>query len=507
MKLGARTLFSGRKQQITDADKSENTGKSEKVDRKLQKRQQAYQRAHDQLADSIEIRNKTQSRLTEKVVNKGTQNEALQQVGLSQANKFVTGTGVPNGLREADLPLASQLVGDTRLAKGFLDGFSARKAANRGMTPEQYAQPAAGAKLQAGGEMLKLTPETVQTATTHRDVLKRSVRFERAGQKLHDTRMTSLTATQGDLRTQKHGRIQSGSYQANSPEELAAVLNKTRPESHIQPDDIMLPVPGPQGLLPKEAPPRLSSTVNLSQRNVRRGPELTPQQKTERELAGRDRRITELDAQLSQQDPVALQKAVRERDYYQTQTGGDVLKGLASTPAESATLGLNQVYQWIPKAPNAQPLFSGETIRRAEDRVGYAVGHQVAGGNAEKALRAQTQVETLHAKGKPIAGELHALRAQKAMETDRAMIVDRSGEKYYDAFETPGQVSRAGQRYHDEALGQFPRREDHLYLNGEIVRPVPQSVSEWIRRPLGAEPGLSQAPGMVSRMPGEFPSG
>lgn len=477
------------------------------MNRKLQKRERAYQRAHDQLADSIEIRNKTQGKLTEKVVNKGTQNEALQQVGLSQADKFVTGTGLSNGLLKTDPPLVSQFVGDTRLTKGFLDGFSARKASNRGMTPEQYAQPAAGTKLQAGGEVLKLTPETVQTATTHRDVLKRSVRFESATQKLRATRMTDLTARQGDLRKQKHGRIQSGSYQANSPEELAAVLNKTRPESHIQTDDINLPLPGPQGLLPKAAPQRLATTTNLPKNSRKQGAELTPRQKTERELAGRDRRITELDAQLRQQDPVALQKAVQERDYYQTQTGGDVLKGLVSTPSESATLGLNHVYQRIPKKPNAQPLFSGETIRRAEDRVGYAVGHQVAGGNAEKALRAQTQVEALHAGGKPAASELYALRAQKAMETDRAMIVDRSGKKYYDAFETPGQASRASQRYHDEALGQFPRKEDPLYLNDEIVPPVPQSASEWIRRPLGAEPGLPQPPGGRSRMPGAFPSG
>lgn len=462
--LGSSSPPTGNNTSVDTADTPDQRRTQNKLGKILRKREQSYRQAHDQLADSIEIRNKAQSKLTEGGVNKGTQSEALEQVGLSQAKNFV---------------------GDNRLATGFIDGFSAQKAQIKGITPQQYAQPSPKAHIVAGGEVLGMTPTVIRGVNAQHQVVQKSTRFQGERLRLKDARMTNLTAQQGDLRKQKHGKIVSGSYQASSPEELAASLNRIQPASNIRDEHIGLYIPNEAGLLPRSAPKHLPPPQISSPEKKHSDPTLTPQQATEKMLAQRDTKITSLDQSLRKQDSVALERAIQNRDYYQLQTSGDLVKGLAQTPRDSAILGLNYLYQYVPKGPGATPLFSAQTIQQAENRVGYAVGQQMADSKTAKPmLRQQVEVEKLHQQGQPIATELRDLHKEKALETDRKMIVDQDGERFYDAFESPIQMRIADVRYEAMAREKLPRPTDQLYLNNAVTRFVPNQPGEIIRRPL-----------------------
>jgi hypothetical protein len=461
--LGSSSTTTGNNTPVDTTDTPAQQRGHKKLGKILRKREQSYRQAHDQLADSIEIRNQAQSKLTEGGINKGTQSEALEQVGLSQAKNFV---------------------GDNHLATGFIDGFSAQKAKIKGITREQYAQPSPKAHIVAGSEVLGMTPTVIRGVNAQHQVVQKSTKFQGEKLKLKDARLADLTAQQGDLRKQKHGKIVSGSYQASSPEELAASLNKVQPASHIRDEHINISIPNEAGLLPNSAPKHLPPTISSPEKK-HSAPALNPQQATEKSLAQRDAKITSLDQSLRKEDSVALERAIQNRDYYQLQTSGDLVKGLAQTPRDSAILGLNYLYQYVPKGPGATPLFSAQTLQQAENRVGYAVGQQMAGSQTAKPmLRQQVAVEKLHRQGQPIATELRDLHKEKALETDRRMTIDQDGDRFYDAFESPTQMRIADARYEAMAREKLPRPTDQLYLNNAVTRFVPNQPGEIIRRPL-----------------------
>lgn len=462
--LGSSSTTTGNNTSVDTTDTPAQKRGYKKLGKILRKREQSYRQAHDQLADSIELRNKAQSKLTEGGIHKGTQSEALEQVGLSQAKNFV---------------------GDNHLATGFIDGFSAQKAKIKGITPEQYAQPSPKAHIVAGGEVLGMTPTVIRGVNAQHQVVQKSTKFQGEKLKLKDARLADLTAQQGDLRKQKHGKIVSGSYQARSPEELAAKLNQVQPASHIRNEDIGLYIPNEAGLLPKSAPKHLPPPQTANPEKKPSASPLSPKEASEQALAQRDAKITTLDQSLRKQDSVALEKAIQNRDYYQLQTSGDLVKGLAQTPRDSAILGLNYLYQYVPKGPGATPLFSAQTLQHAENRVGYAVGQQMAGSETAKPmLRQQVAVEKLHQQGQPIATELRDLHKEKALETDRRMTIDQDGDRFYDAFESPTQMRIADARYEAMARENLPRPTDQLYLNNAVTQFVPNQPGEIIRRPL-----------------------
>lgn len=464
MRLGLRSLISGNKAPLNSGPKPRSPHSQKKVGKWLDKREQSYQNAHNQLADSIEIRNKAQSKLTVDGINQGTQSEALEQVSMSQAKNFI---------------------GDNHLASGFVDGFSVGKAEIKGITPAQYAQPGPKTNMVAGSQVLGMAPDVMRGGHAQYQVTQRAVKFQGAQRKLYDARLAESTAQQGGLRKQKKGKIISGSYQASSPEALAAMLQKAQPASNIGSKDIGFYIPNEAGLLPKGSPAHLpaSTTRTISQPAPKKT--VDPKMETEKLLAQRDQKIGQLDQSLRKQDSEALEKAIQNRDYYQLQTSSDLVKGLAQTPRDSAILGINYLYRHVPKGPGATPLFSAQTIQQAENKVGYAVGKQMAGSETAKPmLRQQVEVEKLHRQGKPIATELRDLHKQKAMEADRRMIVDRDGDKFYNAFESPFDIKQADRRYDAMAREKLPRSTDQLYLNDDLTRFVPNRPGEMIRRPL-----------------------
>lgn len=465
MKLGWGAVPSGNN---TPPD-GENKTRPSRLERKLgklrRKREASYEVAHDQLADAITVRNKTQGSLIEKGIHKGTQSEALEQVGLSQAKNFTENHSLSNG---------------------FVDGYSAGKATSQGLTPEQYAKPGPKANLTAGAQVLGMTPDVIHGVHAQQRVTQKATHFEGKRQHLHDTRLTELTAQEGLLRKQKKGKIVSGSYQASSPEELAASLKHTQPASNIREQDIQPYLPSEAGLLPPNGPAHLKPKPATKPADSKpTQPALSPRQAVEESLLQRDNTISQLDRSLRQKDSPGLERAIQNRDYHQMQTGGDLARGLAATPRESAILGLNYLYQYVPKGPGATPLFSAKTIQQAESSVGYSVGQQMAGSQSAKPmLRHQVEVEKLHAEGKPIATELRDLHKQKAMETDRNLLIDQEGDSFYDAFETPLQAGMAETRYNAMAREQLPRPTDQLYLDDAVTRLVPNQPRELIRRPL-----------------------
>lgn len=456
-----------------------STSKStKKLDTKLARHEKKYTKAHNRLAESIGARNEAQTQLTTKALDLGT-NDATQRVGLSVADKALAKKGVRQQIDKSLEPFGLS----SELGKGLKDGFAGTKAQAQGLSPEKYLKPTAGNYMETGAGALRMTGDVGKTVINQNSVTKNAIQFGRAQGKLKDTRIAYLAKEQGTLNKYKHGQLKSGSLQASSPEELMAMLNKTSPASNISKKDITLQKPGIKTLLPGKTPEKLPN-ASVTAREATEN--LTPQQKVHKELAERDQRISRLNDDLGKQDPVALQQAVRERDYYQAQTVGDVAKGVLSAPLDTAIVASNTAHKFIPKGAGAKPLYSPETVRNAEYGLGQSVGSKLGGGNAEKMLQSQVKVETRHAAGKGTVTELRDLHKQKALETDRNLLVDRDGDKFYDAFQSPKEIKAADKRYETTARQNLPRPEDNLYLENDVVPLVPPTISEGIRRPMSA---------------------
>jgi hypothetical protein len=488
MKIRFGNLFSSKRE--TNHTQNEQNPHETKAQKKLRKKteklEKKYAKLHNQLADKIELRNKAERTLGTQIADVVTTDGAVQRVGLSVAqNNGHVGQLIDNNL-------AQTCIGPT-MGRGIMSGFANKKAETQNLTSDEYANPTAGNYVETGITGLGMTGGVAKTAYRQNQVTKTSIRFGKAKRELKDVRLTNLAQENGHLRAHKHGKIQSGSFQANSPEELEMALKRTEPTSHVSGTDIPLQTPGLKNLLPGEAPEKLPIPVFSQQGRRSHGRELTPRERVERELADREQRILKLEEELRRQDPTELQRAVQERDYQQSLTGIDALKGVVKAPVESITLVTNYALNKLPDW-SWKPTIGNGTRTQAEYRVGQSIGHEFGNGNAEKMLPAQVRVENLHIQGKPIARELRDLQKQKAMEADLNMSVDSDGDKFYDAYESFDEMEAADYRYEQSAQGRLPRQADKLYLDDNVAEflPLPSRVTdfshigEFIRRPLNA---------------------
>ncbi len=445
-----------------------SASKKSKLTSKLNKHEKKYAKSHNDLVDSVAKRNDRQTHFTQKAAQQ-IDNPALLRVGLEQGGQNV----------------------NHPLFKGAIDGFAHTKAMRAGLTPEKFIQPGKRDYLKAGKQVITTTPAGAQMMRSKGDLLHKQQKLDTAATKLHQTRFTNATAKHGELRNyNKHGQMTSGSLQADSPEALEALLKGIQPTSHVSKQDAKwIQTPGAQRLTPNNTPEKLAKPVAGKDKG------LTPQQKTQQELADREQRIQTLDADLRNQDPDALTKAIQERDFYQTRTAGDLLTGLKNKPLDSAIVASDYGSQYlgakfpnfkVPRSENAIPFYTDERLAQAQKNTGFSVGQQLGNGNVEKMVQSQVKVETLHHQGSNTARELTELRRQRALDVDRNMIIDTDGHKFYDPFESTKQIKKAEQQYDAVAKSQLPRPGDHLYLDDQVANFLPSSLTEGLRRPLNA---------------------
>ncbi len=477
---------------------------ADKLAKLARKREQQYAQIHDEVVDTIELRNQKQGEVVQQAVNLASQ-PAVQQVALSVAGQPVSSETAKRMQR--NMTLAAQQVAQNpqhinpamltalqnvnispALAQGVLTGFTDGKAAVAQLSPAQYVKPAVCAYVQTGQNVLAVSPDVAKLAYRQHQLGQQAVRFGKEKDKLQDVRLAQLAAQNGTLNQQKKGRIQSGSLQANSPEELVALLSGTAPVSHITKADIQLSIPGVPGLLPGSAPqklqlPQVQTEKNQSLFTGKKADEssLTPNELTIQKLKQRDQRIEQLDQQLRQQDPVALQAALQQRDAAQVQVVKQVGQALISQPREAVTMAAGYLWPKMPKSADAQAPFTEAQIQQAEGKVGYALGRQMANGQVETALQTQVRLENLHAAGRPVAQELKNLHQDRVMEIDRRMEI-HDGEQFYDAFSAPEELAGAERFYEQAAVRALPRPEDALYLNSQIPRFLPNTFHEGFRR-------------------------
>lgn len=455
----------------------------------LEKNEKNYIQKHNDCVDKLELRNKNEGGLLTKAINVGTQNGSVQRVGLhiAQSDEIVPPDLVTKGI---DHYLESNGIDPkfrgSELCKGGIEGITETKAKNLGMSPEQYTKPTGRNYIDTGVQALKMTPDVAKTVHTQTGVVKSFLHFGKAKNDLKETRMADLINKHGShLVYDKHGKIKSGSLQASSSEELARMLGATEPPSNIKPSDMEIPLPDTTHILPPKAPEKLPVTPSPKEVQKRENAvkNLSPKEITEKELAEREKRIAKLDADLRKEDPVALKKAIQERDLAQVDTGLDVAKGVINQPRESAMLGVN--YLWNKAGlnkPGKEPLFTDARIHQAEHTVGHAIGEQLGKGNAEKMVQKQVEVETRHAQGKPLAKELFGHYQEKAMEKDLNMSIDdETGDKFYDTWDSTRKMNAATKRYEQEAREKLPRPEDTVYLQDEVTHLVPGPM-EGLRR-------------------------
>ncbi|WP_303673681.1 hypothetical protein [Vampirovibrio chlorellavorus] len=434
-------------------------------------------KAHNQLVQAIEKRDETQTALTEKLVDVASKS-SIQRVGISVAERELQGPVVSRALAEELGPLGLS----SELGRGLIDGFAAQKGLKKGLNPSQYTTPNPVDYTRTGTEVLSATPQVAALGHRQAKVARKAERYEQKTGQLKDVKLADLAHKHGELRNYQKGQLKSGSLQAESAEDLAALLKNTLPPQQINAKATRLQAPEPARLLPQAAPARLPKP----NREPLFGNELSPREKAHQQLEARDQRIHQLDAELRQQDPAALNDAIRERDYYQTGTAGDVLRGALNQPREAAVVLGHMAHHRIPKGAGAKPLFHAAQVHKAEYQLSHSVGQELGKGNAEKMLKAQVQVETLHTQGKKPAQELRDLHKQKALEADRQLVIDPDGDTFYDAFESPAAIRQADKRYEAQARQQLPRPEDALYLDDAVSQFIPQSLGEGLRRPLRA---------------------
>ena len=481
-----------------DPEKAKAAKKAKALAKVAKRREQKYVQAHDEVVDTIALRNQVQDKVMENAVTVASQ-PAVQQVALSLAGKQLNPNAVQQFQRTVTVAAQSPHINPAvitalqnanvspALAQGVLSGLTEGKAAAANLTPAQYASPAVSAYVSTGQSLLSASPDVAKLAYHQHQLGQQAVRFGREAEKLHDTRLAQLAQKNGTLNQQKKGQVKSGSLQANSPEELAALLSGTVPVSHITKADIQLPIPGVPGLLPGPAPQKLQENINRPAFTGKKSAEaiakpLTPQEKAIQQLAQRDQRIQALDQQLRQQDPRALQAAIQKRDTAQVAVVKQVGQALISQPAAVLTMATGYLWPQIPKGANAKAPVTPDQIKQAEGTVGHALGRQLADGHVENALQAQIGVEKLHAAGSPIAQDLKDLHQQKIMERDRQMEIDKDGDAFYDAFSELPEIKNAEQAYKRKAIEALPRPEDALYLNPQIPRLVPSTWNEGFRR-------------------------
>ncbi len=434
-------------------------------------------KAHNQLAKAIEKRDETQTALTEKVVD-AANNSSIQRVGISVAERELQVPAVTRKLAEELGPLGLS----SELGRGLVDGFAAQKGLNKGLNPSQYTTPNPVDYTRTGTEVLSATPQVAALGHRQAKVARKAERYQQKTGQLQAVKLADLANKHGELRDYQKGQLKSGSLQAESAEDLAALLKNTLPQQRIDAKTTRLQAPEPARLLPAAAPARLPKPS----REPLFGDKLSPQEKAHQQLEARDQRVRQLDAELRQQNPVALNDAIRERDYYQTSTAGDVLRGAINRPKETGIVLGHMAHHRIPKGAGAKPLFDPARVNQAEYQLSHSVGQELGKGNAEKMLQAQVKVETLHTQGKRPAQELRDLHKQKALESDRQMMIDPDGDTFYDAFESPADIRKAEKRYETQARQQLPRPEDALYLDDAVSQFIPQSLGEGLRRPLRA---------------------
>ncbi len=434
-------------------------------------------KAHNQLSDALQKRNEAQGTLTEKLVDAGSKS-SIQRVGVGMAERGLQMPAVAKAVDQQLQPLGLS----SELGKGFLDGFAAQKGLKKGLNPSQYSNPNPIDYTKTGTEVLSATPQVAKLTQRQAKVARKAERYTQKTEQLKEVKLANLAQKQGELRSYSRGHLKSGSVQAESPEALAQMLNGTNPSSLIGKKAVqVLDVTGAR-LTPEPAPGKLTKPT----KEPLFGGELSPKEKAHKQLEARDQRLRQLDAELRQQDPSALNQAIRERDFYQTSTVGDVLRGAANQPKEAGIVLSHVAHQHIPKGPGAQALYSPKTVKNAEYQLSHSVGQELGKGNAEKMLQAQVKVETLHNQGKSTAQELRDLHRQKALESDRQMMIDADGDTFFDAFESARNLRKAEKRYDATALQQLPRPEDALYLDDTVSQFIPKSLGEGLRRPLRA---------------------
>jgi hypothetical protein len=434
-------------------------------------------KAHNQLSQAIQKRNEAQSTLSEKLIEAGSKS-SIQRVGISVAEHQLKLPAVAKGMDQKLQPLGLS----SELGKGLIDGFAAQKGLAKGLNSSQYTTPNPVDYTKAGTEVLSATPQVAALTKRQAKVTRRAERYEQKSEQLKAVKLAELAKQHGNLRAYDKGQLKSGSVQADSPEALAKLLESTLPSQRIDAKATRLKAPEPARLLPEAAPAKLPKPS----KEPLFGSQLSPQEKVHQQLAARDQRIRQLDAELRQQDPAALNQAIRERDFYQTGTAGDVIRGVVNRPKEAGVVLGHMAQQRIPKGAQAQALFDPATVKHAEYQLSHSVGQELAKGNAEKMLQAQLKVETIHTQGKKPARELRELHQQKALESDRKMVIDADGDTFYDAFESAADIRKAEKRYDATALRQLPRPEDALYLDDAVSQFIPQSLGEGLRRPLRA---------------------
>jgi hypothetical protein len=429
------------------------------------KRAEEFIKIHNKTVDDVAKRNKATGTATSRALNLGT-NDAPQRIGLSLANKGLARNGITGQIDQGLEPLGLS----SELAKGIKDGLVAAKSQAKGLPPEKYVKP-------TFGTYRKTVPEALGTVGNFRKALRHQAKVEKRAAQLAQKKKKLHEASLAVLEKQK------GGFKSQSERVLA--IKKTEPPSNISRLDIEQPLPGPTSILPDRKPEKLPVISASTKTNAEN---LPPQQRAYQEMAERDQRILKLDEDLRKQDPKALQQAVRERDYYQVQAAGDLVKGVIATPLETAIVASNTAYKFIPKAKGATPYspYLPETVKKAEYAMGESIGTRLGGGNVEKMLQSQVKVETSHAAGRETARELRDLHKQRVLEVDRNLLVDKDGDKFFDTFQSGKEIKTADKRYETTARQNLPRPEDSLYLESDIVPIVPQTFWGGISRPLNA---------------------
>lgn len=433
----------------------------------LEQKEKDYIEKHNACAKKIGERNDAERDLFVKGINVGTKSE-VERVGLHvvQSNDTVK-EAIGNTLEKQGL--------SAELGQGFFRGFANKKAEQQGLSPERYDKPTGKNYIVTGAQTLGMTPNVAKTVHHQNHVVSSFLHFGKAKNDLKEARMANLIDQHGKHLVYKNGRIVSGSLQASSPEELAKMLGETEPASNIKPSDVKLPLPNAKHLLPPLAPEKLPITPTQEeiQKAEKAVKNLSPKERTEKSLAEREQRIAKLEADLRKED---LQKAVAERDCAQVNIGVDLAKVAVRHPKDSAEVGVN--YLWKQGTKSDEEL---KSLQQASAAVGQSLGEQLGDGHAEEMIKAQANLEAIHAKGQPIAKELVELNKNKVMEDDRHRTIDEeTGEKFYDPYESTKEMDSAEKRYEEEAVERL-RPEDRLYLNNKLTQFVPDMQEGWRR--------------------------